>query len=435
MTRRKSVVLLMVLMLAVLLTSPWASAPKPERMPERSFTDAEDPAAEPAIVEQASLNITIISDEPAFDRLQRQSELFSDLHPDMNVELTRLDPDAAPDWLENWRQRAEDVDAALVPSAWVKRLAVAGELRTVDAAFEGDALSQQFEGIKAQVKWNGYMWGVPHHLDPYVIVWNRARLSTVVRADGSALALPLANDDWAALGAGLAQQNARQWLALDERDPGALLAWLSAAAGLRPERLLAGDAGDLGAGRAAQLLETLGASEGALRRPDGDIAFWRALAGGEYVAAVMTESAAASGIAQLTRTEAAALSIDRSGWDKPYAFDGGSSFVVGARSRSAEAARTWIAGMTTQELQADNYDTLGYLPPARAVYDSHPQMPALASQNRQQFPNWEPDAAPDWTQRLDKLGTLWSEWRLGALALGEWSARWSGLLAELQLHD
>lgn len=435
-TRRKSVVVLMLLMLAVLLTSPWASAPVPEEVPERSPEDAGDTAVEPAFAERpASLEIKIISDETAFRLLERQSDQWARLHPDMHVELTRLDPADGAGLLEDWRHGAEGTDVALVPSAWVKRLAVRGDLLTADAAFEGDALSQQFDGIKAQAKWNGFLWGVPHHLDPYVIVWNRARLSALARPDGSALTLPLSGMDWTVLGAGLAQQNARQWLAIDEADPGALLAWLSAATGMRSERLLLGEAGDWTAGQAVSLMETLGATAGPLPRPVSDASFWQALASGQYAAAVMRQSAAAEGIAGLGRNEVAGLSIDRSGWNKPYTFDAGASFVIDARTEEKEAAKAWIAGMTTEPLQLDNYAALGVLPVYRSAYAAHHELPALSAQNGQQFPNWEPNAAPDWPRRMEKLRSLWSEWRQGRLALADWPSRWSELLADLELHD
>ncbi|CAI6019798.1 extracellular solute-binding protein [Cohnella sp. JJ-181] len=436
MTRRKSVVVLMLLMLAVLLTSPWASAPKPDRMPDATSEGQEDVAAAPVMAEQpVELVVKIVQDEEAFRLLQRQSEAFERTHTDVRVRLERIDPSGAAGLLEDWRQAAGDADAALVPSLWVKRIAVSGGLLPADSAFEGDALSEQFEAVIAPLKWNGYMWGVPHHMDPYVVVWNRARLSAGARPDGSELTLPLGADDWAPLGTELAGEGSRPWLAIDESDPAALVTWTGAATGLRPDLLLGEATGEWGTGPGAALLDTLRGFAGALRAPDRSPAFWQAMAAGQYAAAVMRLSVAETGIAGLDKVQAAGLAIDRSGWDKAYAFDGGASFVIGAGTESESAARTWIAAMTGERLQLDNYEEEGYLPVYRSAYLGYPGLPNLTGRGRQQFPNREPAAGPEWPLLMQKFGLYWADWRQGRLAIAEWPARWRGLLAELQLHD
>jgi len=435
-TRRKSVVAIMLLMLAVLLTSPWASAPKPDRLPETTSQDPDDVDAEPVFAEQtAELNVKIVEDEEPFNLLAQQSAEYERSHPDIRVKLERIDPAAAPDLLNDWRHASGDADAALVPSIWVKRLAVSGGLLTADAAFVGDALSQQFEALTAPLKWNGYLWGVPHHMDPYVIVWNRARLSSVPRPDGSPMTLPLTQADWPLLAASLAQEGARPWLAIDERDPAALLTWIGAATGLRPDLLLTGAAGDWSAGPAGALIETLGASAGPLRAPERSDAFWQAMRGGQYAAAVMRLSYAEAGIAGLSQSEAAGLSIDRSSWDKPYAFEAGASFVINASTENESAARSWIAAMTEERMQLDTREKAGYLPVYRSAYVDHGGLPNMTGRTRQQFPNWEPSAGPDWPLLMEEFERFWYDWRQGRLTLSDWPARWSGLLADLQLHD
>ncbi len=434
-TRRKYVVVLMLLMLAVLLTSPWASAPEPELEPDAAPKDREAVEEEPVFAEQhADLTVKIMQDEATFRLLERQSQVFERSHPDIRVHLERDDEADATNLPDDWHERAAGADVALVPSLWVKRMAVSGMLMPADAAFEGDALSEQFEAIAAPLKWNGYIWGVPHHLDPYVVVWNRARLSAAPRQDGSALTLPLGPEDWTALGSEMAGEGSRPWLAIDERDPAALLTWLGAATGLRPDLLLGDSQGAWGTGLGAAPLDALRGTV-SLRAPDGSAAFWQAMAAGQYVAAVTRLSIAEAGIAGLGSAAAAGLSVDRSGWDKAYAFDGGASFVIGAGTQNESAAKTWIAAMTEAKLQLDNYDETGYLPVYRSAYADRQGMPNLTNRGAQQFPNWAPEVGPEWPLLMKKFGLYWTDWRQGRLSLSDWPARWSGLLADLQLHD
>ncbi|MDG0812183.1 extracellular solute-binding protein [Cohnella rhizosphaerae] len=360
MTRRKYVVVLMLLMLAVLLTAPWASAPKPDLAPDAAPEGQEATLEAPVFAEQrAELTVKIMQDEATFRLLERQSEVFERSHPDIRVHLERGDAADASSVPDDWQERTGSADVALVPSLWVKRMAVSGILLPADSAFEGDALSEQFEAIAAPLKWNGFMWGVPHHLDPYVVVWNRARLSAAARQDGSALTLPLGTEDWSTLGASMASEGSRPWLAIDERDPAALLTWLGAATGLRPDLLLGDSQGTWGTGSSAAMLNTLRGSV-SLRAPDDSAAFWQAMAAGQYAAAVAPLSVAEAGIASLAPASAAGLSIDRSGWDKAYVFDGGASFVIGAGTQRESAAKNWIAAMTEAKLQLDNYDATGF---------------------------------------------------------------------------
>ncbi|MFD2333896.1 extracellular solute-binding protein [Cohnella sp. GCM10020058] len=435
MTRRKYVVVLMLLMLAVLLTSPWASAPEPDLTPDTAPEGQETIEEEPVFAEEhADLAVKIIQDEDTYRLLARQSAAFERDHPDIRVNLERIDPDDAADLLDNWHTSEEGADVALIPSLWVKRLAVSGMLLPADAAFEGDALSEQFEAVAAPLKWNGYMWGVPHHMDPYVVVWNRARLSAAARQDGSVLSLPLGAEDWATLGTEMASEGSRPWLAIDERDSAALLTWLGASTGIRPDLLLGDSNGPWGAGPAATMLDTLRGSIG-LRVPDRGASFWQAMASGQYAAAVVRLSVAEKGIAGLGADAAAGLAIDRSGWDKAYAFDGGASFVIGAGTQGESAAKSWIAAMTEAQLQLDNFDEAGYLPVYRSAYADRHTLPVLTGRGAQQYPNWAPHAGPEWPLLMNKIAIYWADWRQGRLALADWPARWSGLLADLQLHD
>lgn len=66
----------------------------------------------------------------------------------------------------------EGPDILLTDSHYIKALAMNGYLLPVDASQavmpDGEALN----GLLTPLQWNGYQWGLPFDIDPYVMVWN-----------------------------------------------------------------------------------------------------------------------------------------------------------------------------------------------------------------------------------------------------------------------
>ncbi|MDF2718279.1 MAG: extracellular solute-binding protein [Paenibacillus sp.] len=58
----------------------------------------------------------------------------------------------------------------------MSEFAALGYLLPVDSMLTGGMQAEQMEQALAQVKWNGYLWGVPKHLDAYVVVYNTKKL-------------------------------------------------------------------------------------------------------------------------------------------------------------------------------------------------------------------------------------------------------------------
>lgn len=62
----------------------------------------------------------------------------------------------------------EGPDVLLVDSQWIKSLAIKGYLLPIDAS-QAAPDSQLFGGLLPPVQWNGYQWGIPFDMDPYVL--------------------------------------------------------------------------------------------------------------------------------------------------------------------------------------------------------------------------------------------------------------------------
>ncbi|MBB6673239.1 extracellular solute-binding protein, partial [Cohnella nanjingensis] len=384
------------------------------------------------------LRAVAVMSEAAFKTLEQQNARFALRHPDIHVALTRVDPKDADALLDSRLDDGRAADLALVPNEWVKTLAVAGVLLPADAAFVGEALSDQFDALAAPLKWNGYIWGVPRSMDPYVLVWNRNVLGALHREDGSALARPLRAEEWPALpkllqDAGLGAS----WLTLDASDPYAVLSWFGAAAGERADALLS-DQGKAWNGQALDAILAMPPEERVgIQKREADSRFWTAFAAGGTLAAVVRYSEAAAAIAGLPKTAADALQIDRAGWEQPYVWASGESFALSARTRHEEAAKTWMAQMASSANQLQNYADSGLLPVFPSLYTAGAGIaPNLANASLQSFPNQAPSATgPEVPNRLRRLAGLWEQWLDGRIGLDEWKLLWPASFAEFKSDD
>lgn len=439
MARRKTLLVIVVLGLMALFLSPWTAAPiqKPEPMSLPEQTPA--PLAVTTIAEEdspADLSVAAVIGQEGFERLRQQSDDYQVRHPEVTVRWTRIDPASAS--LEgDVRDAIETSDLMLLPNEWVLDLAVDGELQPVDSAFDGDALSEQFGAVISQMKWNGYLWGVPRDIDPYVLVWNKNVLASLQSETGQAL--PSSSLElWESLPQLLSDKGMiASWLAIDSEDPLALLAWLGAAAKrgqdelfVRSNEIWNSDA----LGRALKLLDEQRA--GIADVGDGTD-FWGAFAAGRYASAVVRNSEADQALAELPDAVSSAIRIDRSVWDTSFVWPNGTSFVLSSRSNQEEAAKRWLTEMTASGSQLENYENDGLLPVIRSAYGRLEGVDAaLASASASSFPNQMPLAAePNLPSRFANLGALWSDWFHGRLSSQELKERWLDSLADSKPYD
>jgi maltose-binding protein MalE len=439
---RKSLLIVVVLGLMVLFLSPWTSSPVPAPKPQAV---TEDQAVKPlpvsdlaAETEPAELTVAAVIDEEGFKRLQAQNDSFRLRHPEIGVAWLRIDPDA-PSLLSAIRDSVREADVLLLPNEWIRELAVGGYLLPADSAYVGEALSEQFSAVVSQMRWNGYLWGVPLDMDPYVLVWNRNVLEALRTEGGEPdLVPPLGAEQWQNLPKRMADKGLiASWLAIDENDPLAFLGWLGAVTGRREDALFdrTDDIwSDPALDRALSLLAEQRSGIAAVK-PEG--AFWSAFAARRYAAAVVRSSEALRGIAALPDSAAAALRIDRAAWESPFVWPAGSSFAVSSRTEHEDAARAWMAEMSEADKQLQNYEKSGKLPTLRTLYEGVAGIPVpIADAGSRSFPNQPSLAAePDLPALFLRLGGLYSKWLAGDLTVEAWKEQWLASLADAKTYD
>jgi ABC-type glycerol-3-phosphate transport system substrate-binding protein len=425
-TSRKSALVFLLLCIMVVILSPWVDAPSPSKSVVPVPEDDGLAVAEPVIAEVISrLTVEVALKEPEFNALVLQNDKFVLKHPDIKVELRRIDPEQAYSVYKQASYMQDSADVILLSNEWVKEFAASGYLLPADAAFVGKALTEQFDALVAPLRWNGYLWGVPRDMDPYVLVWNADMLRQWLGED---VTLPLTIEQWTALTAKSTElQGAASWLTINRNDPLALLAWLENAGNERSDGLWTEGSKPWTGTAFEQALTLLDQHRAGVHWIDAAEEAGTLLKNGTTLAAIVPYSLAASWVAETQLSTDVKLELDHRSWKLPYIWPRGSSFAISSNTEDEEAAYKWIAEMTDVPIQLQNMEDRYKLPVYRSMYDSDRRLSnLLPGRNGETFPNQAPLAiGPDMTSRLQQLGILWRKFSAGEITLDEWKKEWS----------
>lgn len=432
----KSALVFLLLCIMTVILSPWANAPSPVS-PIIPALDTEALAiVQPtASLVYSELTVEVGLEEAEFNVLSQQNKAFSQRHPDISVELIRVEPDQAYRVFQLSSQLGDSADIMLLNNEWVKEFAASGYLLPADAAFVGKALAEQFDALAAPLKWNGYLWGVPRSLDPYVMVWNKEWLDEWL---GEGVVLPLTIEQWSTLAQRSTElQGAPSWLTLNPRDPLTLLAWLEIVTEERSDGIWANGNRPWQGTLFEQGLTLLEQHRIGITMAQSSSQSILSLKNRETLAAVLPYSEAASLIAEPRLSSDAKLELDQRSWKLPYVWPRGNSYVISSHAAYEEAAHTWIAEMTDIPIQLQNLEVLNRLPVYRSLYDSDRQLSnLLPGREGKSFPNQASlNIGPDVPKQLVELGILWNRFALGEITLIEWHEHWDELITNTQLDD
>ncbi|MEF3305514.1 extracellular solute-binding protein [Paenibacillus sp. GYB003] len=138
---------------------------------------AEDEPVPAAGKKAMRLKMAVSMPSKPFALLQQLKEQYQTAHPGVEIVLENIPDETAYTKLKKAAQLGEAPDVMLLDNSWVSEFAALGYLLPVDGMLSSGLQAEQMEKAIAQVKWNGYLWGVPKNLDAYVIVYNAKRLA------------------------------------------------------------------------------------------------------------------------------------------------------------------------------------------------------------------------------------------------------------------
>ncbi len=363
-----------------------------------------------------------------FLELRNIKAKFESQYPDTTIELENLSKAEA---YREWKSAAEvgeAPDVMMLENAWLNEFAVKGYLSPkTDEFFSGELQSQQNDGILSQIRWNGYTWGVPQQLDPYVLIWNPQRFGE------KGLDHPPANaDELMEMNRQLTEpETGKIGLYLAPDDPYAFVSLIGSLGGswlggedeqtVRvPQNIdallneLAYGTGEEGADGKADGTEALTGAEGQAERerPDGRIALsavsrsaedaWTWLRRGDIAMLIARASEFLNRMDGDLEVNPLPLpsSVRTTG-----AWMDGASFAVSSNSASPERAFQWIQMLGGSEAQLDMMKAGGGLPANMEAYRSIAVGPqpylrkiALSVEQAKSLP-----LSPDAVQKFEKL--------------------------------
>lgn len=325
------------------------------------------------------LYVSVYMPDSEFDMLKQLTGEYGHTHPDVTINLQNLSEFTAYSELKEASRLGEAPDIMLLDNTWVNEFAALGFLEQADSFFTTAVQAEQFPQPMAQLKWNGYVWGVPFEVDPYILAWNKKRFNEAgfKKPPGNAEELLAMQQAMSEPGKG------KHGFYMEPRDPYAFLSAVWSLGGSwnsdRPagkEGMLAIDDGQFLPVLQAFLYPGRKGAASAVGEPLAE-AFpggeqwdaWAKLNEGGIAMMLTTVSEynrhAGSGIAMAAMpSNVAKKNKDaRSGaWLK------GKSFAVSSRSAYSQEAFQWIAAMTEDKNQVKLAEAGGEMPAIRPVY-------------------------------------------------------------------
>ncbi|HEY0827936.1 MAG TPA: extracellular solute-binding protein, partial [Bacilli bacterium] len=222
-----SILLLTLVMLTTVMDGTDVKAPASLPLEDNGEVDPTKIDIDPD--EEGKVLKVALSMEPGeFSLLQSLTYEFESTHPEIDVELENLPKSGIYRIYKRNAQLGNATDIMLLDNIWINEFAALGYLsHRIDEFFSSELQSQQIEDVMSQVKWNGYIWGVPKDVDPYVMVWNKTRLSEVQLENP-----PASAKEFISINSLLRDKATNRYgLYLDPTDPYALLSLIWTAGG------------------------------------------------------------------------------------------------------------------------------------------------------------------------------------------------------------
>lgn len=241
----------------------------------------------------------------------------------------------------------EGPDIILTDSHYIKALAMTGYLLPVDASQTTVTGEDTLNGLLPQLQWNGYQWGTPFDIDPYIVTWQTEG------KDGASFNMPESRQAWQEY---MELHKTSPVLSFDPKDPYAFGAAV---------HLLEGDPSKPDQEVLEMLirnhLRTLESSHGAA----DTIETGQEPGSGIEEASVTVEPYSSFADREVSGVSSA-LAMGKSHLNTPVVR--ARSFAVAAQTESSALAMKWITYMTSKEMQQEWSKTSGTLPVVPEMY-------------------------------------------------------------------
>lgn len=295
------------------------------------------------------LNIRVSLSDEEFNELQRISNNYS-LSTGVQVNLTNVDSGNADEKLKHDLTIGDSADIVMIDGSSITDLATRGYLLPVDI-YQSLPGSAPLTTLIPQMQWNGYDWGVPLDIDPYVLVYSPQRLGEL-----GFTGVPRSIEQWNELLKRIREQQGkeRHLLAMNSRNPYGYSAVLESMGG----SLLNIN---------SSLLEwTQNTSSYFYLTSSYNTSIWDMLQDGKVAVAALPLSEWQQHGNSSLAAEAPVVAGSKIGYQALYS----RFFALPAQSADPETAVKWLAYVTSSTAQLDWLENTGRLPALDELYRS-----------------------------------------------------------------
>lgn len=317
-----------------------------------------------------TIKASVSMSEKEFEFFTSLAKRFSEIHDGITIQTENVSPAEAYDKWKKAGQLGEAPDLMLLDNHWVQEFAALGFLQPVGEFFSSDQQNSRIATLMNQVKWNGYIWGVPKDVDPYILVWNK-KTAVENKLDHA----PETGDELLAWNKQLMKPDeGRYGIYMDPSDPYAFMAAASAvsSAWLENGKIWGDEAA------AQKRLEAFLAPQDeawtgktyAKNFPQATTLWspWEQLSKGQIAGMITTLSVFKSKVGN----DLAMASIPNLTGDNQAVWLKGRSFSVSSRTPYAKLLMDWIKEMTTPEMEILFWNEAKVLPAQKPAYSLEP---------------------------------------------------------------
>lgn len=352
MLRRKNYWLLFaILLLSLTSLSPSMELntnnnPRPMKKPQSQSTHPS--SGKEGTIDSLRIRVSLNSEE--FRELQLLSNRYT-LTSGVKVVLSNVETEDAEEVLKHDLTIGDSPDIVMADGRSILDWATRGYLLPVDV-YQSIPGSAPLTQLIPLMQWNGYNWGVPLDIDPYVLVYSPQRL-----AELGFSALPRSLEEWNTLFQNVLKAQRKYLLTMDTRNPYGLAAVIES----MNSSLLSNNQEVINWTQNARSYFYL------TSRFNEDV--WDMLQGGSVaVAALPLSEWQKHGNSSLTAESP--LTINNGKRLESYS---SRSFALPAQSQSPKEAVNWLAFITSEDSQMEWLDSTGSLPALEVLYRSeHP---------------------------------------------------------------
>lgn len=372
MKRKNHGLLFAVLLLALISLSPSEDTAL-IRSEDRGESVPVQPPEQQVQQETGQIRVAVQMDESDFRRLDEMNRQFMDTYS-VEVELVNI---PSTETYEVYQRRliklGESPDVLLVDNTSVRRFVADGYLLPTESYYPA-SLSGEVLGLALLPnEWNGYVWGVPLDIDPYVFAYSAAELKQFGLEH-----VPASQADWNTLLAAYLQQAPDSpLLGLDYQDPYAVMTLLwQLAGGSAIEDTTFPFVADENIPLLLQQMELL--RPGLVDLNGGqssDAKAWQPLLNGDLP---MILAPASEIVKQMAGPSSVSIWLPDLKPKRRASWVSGRSYVVSSQTEHPKAAGMWISEMTSAMNQPHWYEATGHLPVIKRMYyeASNPILPA-----------------------------------------------------------